>query len=54
MTLPVPGDFAPPPSAEDHVRWAKADADARPARLERLRSRFKEAGVEDSIKYASK
>ncbi|HEX5013704.1 MAG TPA: Xaa-Pro peptidase family protein [Candidatus Limnocylindrales bacterium] len=43
---PSPADFAPPPSAEDHARWAEADAAARPGRLERLRARFEEAGVE--------
>lgn len=46
MTLPVPADFAPPPTPEEHARWAEADVDARSARLERLRNRFEEAGVD--------
>jgi Xaa-Pro aminopeptidase len=40
MALPVPGDFAPPPTAADHERWTEADRAARPARLERLLARF--------------
>jgi Xaa-Pro aminopeptidase len=43
---PTPADFAPPPTADDHARWAEADVAARPARLERLRSRFADQGVE--------
>ena len=43
---PSPADFAPPPSADDHARWAEADRAARPARLERLRARFAEHDVE--------
>ena len=31
--LPSPADFAPPPTAADHARWAEADRAARPARL---------------------
>ena len=46
MALPDPGDFAPPPTAADHARWAEADLVARPARLERLRERFADHGVE--------
>lgn len=44
--LPVPDDFAPPPTADDIARWTAADAAARPARLERLRARFEAAEVE--------
>jgi Xaa-Pro aminopeptidase len=43
---PTPADFAPPPTADDLVRWAEADRAARPARLERLRSRFESAEVD--------
>jgi Xaa-Pro aminopeptidase len=46
VTLPAPGDFAPPPTAADHARWAEADLVARPARVDRLRSRFAEHGVD--------
>ena len=44
--LPVPADFAPPPTATDLARWADADASARPARLARLRARFESAGID--------
>jgi Xaa-Pro aminopeptidase len=44
--LPEPGDFAGPPSAARLADWALADAEARPARLARLRARFAEAGVD--------
>src|SRR3954467_3282613 len=44
--LPVPSDFAGPPSAEDRARWDEADRSARPARLERLRARFGDAQVD--------
>ena len=44
--LPEPADFAPPPTAADHARWADADAAARPGRLARLRARFEAAGIE--------
>jgi Xaa-Pro aminopeptidase len=43
---PSPADFAPPPTADDHARWADADRAARPARLERLRARLEGAGVD--------
>jgi Xaa-Pro aminopeptidase len=43
---PLPADFAAPPSAEDHARWAHADRSARPGRLERLRARFEAHGVD--------
>jgi Xaa-Pro aminopeptidase len=44
--LPLPADFAPPPTAADRERWAESDAAARPARLERLRVRCADAGVD--------
>lgn len=44
--LPVPADFAPPPSPADLARWAQADRAARPARLARLRRRLTETGVD--------
>jgi Xaa-Pro aminopeptidase len=44
--LPIPADFAAPPTADDHARWAAADRAARPARLARLRARFAQHGVE--------
>ncbi|HET9521288.1 MAG TPA: aminopeptidase P family N-terminal domain-containing protein, partial [Candidatus Limnocylindrales bacterium] len=43
---PSPADFAPPPRAADHDRWTQADAAARPGRLERLRARFEQHGVD--------
>lgn len=44
--LPVPTDFAPAATAADLASWDEADQAARPARLERLRARFGEAGVD--------
>ncbi len=44
--LPHPDDFAPPPTAADLARWADADAEARPARLARLRARLHAEGVD--------
>ena len=44
--LPSPADFAAAPTADDHARWTEADRAARPARLARLRARFREHGVE--------
>ena len=44
--LPVPADFAAPPSERQLRLWAEADRGARPARLARLRERFAEAGVD--------
>jgi Xaa-Pro aminopeptidase len=44
--LPVPADFAAPPSPGQLRVWSEADRAARPARLARLRSRFEEAGVD--------
>ncbi|MGD0248074.1 MAG: Xaa-Pro peptidase family protein [Candidatus Limnocylindrales bacterium] len=45
-TLPHPADFPAPPSPVDRTRWAAADADARPARLARLRARMAAEGVD--------
>ena len=44
--LPDPADFAPPPGAADHARWAESDAAARPGRLGRLRARFEAVGID--------
>ncbi len=44
--LPIPTDFARPPSAARRRRWLEADRAARPTRVARLRSRFAEAGVD--------
>ncbi len=44
--LPVPTDFAGPPSAARLVDWADADRAAWPARLARLRARFPAADVD--------
>ncbi len=44
--LPRPGDFAPPPTAGHHARWAAADRDSRPARLTRVRARLTAAGLD--------
>jgi Xaa-Pro aminopeptidase len=43
---PSPDDFAAPPDAARRDGWVEADRAARPARLGRLRARFKEAGVD--------
>jgi Xaa-Pro aminopeptidase len=43
---PSPADFAAPPTAADHARWADADRAARPQRLARLRERMAAAGVD--------
>jgi Xaa-Pro aminopeptidase len=43
---PSPDDFAPPPAPADLAAWDLADRAARPARLDRLRARFEEAGVD--------
>jgi Xaa-Pro aminopeptidase/Xaa-Pro dipeptidase len=45
-SLPAPGDFAAPPTADDLVRWAEADDAARPARLGRLRARLTAEGLD--------
>lgn len=44
--LPVPSDFAAPPSPADIARWLEADRAARPARLARLRARFADDGID--------
>lgn len=44
--LPIPEDFADPPTTAQLVSWDEADRAARPARLERLRARFATAGVD--------
>ena len=44
--LPSPADFAPPPTAADHARWAESDRAARPGRVARLRARFAAAGID--------
>ena len=43
---PTPADFPAPPSDADRRRWDEADRAARPARLERVRARFVEAGID--------
>ena len=45
-SLPVPADFAPPPTPADLARWAEADEAARPARIARLRSRLAAEGLD--------
>lgn len=44
--LPVPADFAPPPTTARRGRWEEADRVARPARLARLRARLAAAGLD--------
>jgi Xaa-Pro aminopeptidase len=44
--LPVPADFTPPPTTAQLAAWEAADRAARPARLDRLRARFADAGVD--------
>ena len=44
--LPVPADFAPPPSARRRRAWDEADRAARPARLARVRARLAAAGID--------
>jgi len=43
---PHPADFAPPPTNADRDRWEESDRAARPHRLDRLRMRMAEAGVD--------
>ncbi|HET8785652.1 MAG TPA: Xaa-Pro peptidase family protein [Candidatus Limnocylindrales bacterium] len=43
---PTPADFAAPPSGADRRRWDDADRAARPARQERVRARFADAGID--------
>jgi Xaa-Pro aminopeptidase len=45
-TLPTPADFAGPPTERQRAGWDASDRAARPGRLERLRARFAEAGVD--------
>ncbi len=44
--LPVPDDFAEPPSTEDVERWLEADRLARPRRIERIRARLDREGLD--------
>ena len=44
--LPVPTDFAAPPTPEQLRAWEEADREARPRRLGRLRARLPAAGVD--------
>ncbi len=44
--LPEPADFADPPNAAQRDAWEESDRAARPARLERLRARFDDAGID--------
>lgn len=46
VRLPEPADFAGPPTAATLAGWEAADRAARPARLQRLRARFAEAGID--------
>jgi Xaa-Pro aminopeptidase len=43
---PVPADFGSAPTAAERTRWEDTDRAARPARLERLRARFADAGID--------
>ncbi len=43
---PAPADFMAAPTATELERWDEADRAARPRRLERLRARFPEAGID--------
>jgi Xaa-Pro aminopeptidase len=43
---PHPADFPAGPCPADRVRWAEADLAARPARLERVRCRLTEQGID--------
>ncbi len=43
---PAPADFKAAPTATELERWDEADRAARPRRLERLRARFPEAGID--------
>ncbi len=44
--MPIPADFAAPPTAVDRARWEEADRTARPRRLARLRERFAAEGID--------
>jgi Xaa-Pro aminopeptidase len=43
---PLPADFAGPPTRTQLAAWDDADRAARPGRLDRLRARFRAAGVD--------
>ena len=43
---PAPADFGAEPTAAERARWEDADRAARPARLERLRARCADAGID--------
>lgn len=43
---PGPEDFAAPPAAAQRQAWTESDRIARPARIDRLRARFAEAGID--------
>jgi Xaa-Pro aminopeptidase len=43
---PTPADFAGPPTEQQRRLWEEADREARANRLERLRARFADAGVD--------
>ena len=43
---PAPADFMAAPTAREVARWDEADRAARPTRLERLRARFADAGID--------
>ena len=45
-SLPVPADFAPPPDAATRRRWLEAERSQRPSRLDALRTRMADEGVE--------
>jgi Xaa-Pro aminopeptidase len=44
--LPIPADFAGPPTTSDLARWDASDRASRPARLARLRARFADGSVD--------
>jgi Xaa-Pro aminopeptidase len=44
--LPIPADFAAPPTVADRARWEEADRAARPRRLARLRERLNRERVD--------
>ena len=46
LSLPHPADFPPPPSPTQRAAWSEADRAARPARVDRLRLRLAEEGLD--------
>ena len=44
--LPIPADFAAPPTGADRARWEESDRAARPRRLARLRERLDREGID--------